>query len=157
PLAGVSLVLHRLPRPLWLNRRTEGDLVTNVDGEPFAHLHSDSDGRFALDDLTPGSWSIGPEEKTDDRPAAQGVFEIAPGETAKEVEVVLDRGLSIRGVALDPDGHPLRDVAVSCTGKSSGRAQFRCDSDSARDGSFTLGPLLRSDYEVEAYASERLL
>src|SRR5262245_85766 len=157
-MPNVPLSLIRIDGPLWIRGLRKGDLTTAEDWEQGeecrARLRSADDGTFEIDDVGAGSWAIGPPEDEEDLPAAQVVFEIEPRQSAEEVDLELARGKWIRGVALDPDGKPARDIHVSCAGIEERLAHFERDDWTRRDGSFALGPLLSDDYRVVAGGSE---
>ncbi len=66
-------------------------------------------GQWRTGDLPAGRWTL--RISTASRRAPPTVVDVGPGEAA-EVDVRLDRGASIEGVVVDPDGHPLAGALV---------------------------------------------
>jgi hypothetical protein len=139
-----------LLRPRWIQQPSEGDLTTieELEQDCFARLRS---GRRELRDRRRRRrLAIGPPADRAGVPAAQLLFEIAPGQTSKEVELELAHDLYIRGAALDPDGAPARDIRVSCVRRKGVLAHFEREVWTGRNGSFVLGPLIAGEYTVTA-------
>lgn len=152
PLAGVKLILAQgsaymagtlLPGPM--DARLLDPRVGRSGGASVTTV-SDDDGRFSVEGTPPGVWALGPDTDEDqDLPSVLLFFRIEPGATEKEVELRLDRGLSIRGTVLDPEGKPVRGAFVDCFGPATGT---RVHDYSARDGSFSFGPLVQGNYQL---------
>ncbi len=115
---------------------------------------SDAEGRFSFPKVAPGAWRLGPEAKflahgqpiPADAVAPLAIaFEIQPGESTREVDLVVHRGLTIAGRVVDPAGQPARESSVNASGL--GLWIFAsCD----EQGAFEIGPLAPGSYSVEA-------
>lgn len=98
---------------------------------------SDARGRFVLEDVPVGPWSIGPPACTsgcDYYPLATRL-EVTEGMETAHVSVRVARGLFVNGRVEDPDGRPLSNVRVELLGLPLTRAY------STAMGKFRLGPL----------------
>jgi protocatechuate 3,4-dioxygenase beta subunit len=105
------------------------------------------DGRFRIQGLRSGRYAVtatGPEE-----PALRDPVEIsvAPGQDARELRIVLERGGEIRGRVEDEDKEPSAGVQVSALG--SVRELRPMVALSADDGSYRLAGLRPGEYRVQ--------
>jgi hypothetical protein len=133
---------------LWLLRSEHGlrlYISPYVGDERVGTAKSDAQGRFAFEKLSPGSWRVTPEPKarvpggdvaTDGIAPVATLVEISAGEATHEVDLVVHRGLTIRGSVLDPDGQP-----VAGAGVEGHAANTYVGANTKEDGSFVLGPL----------------
>ncbi len=159
PLGGVRLRLLTasiaLERPLVAERLLgTWHSPEHMSGRQVASAITDEAGRFTIEEVAPGSWSIGPNEH-EDLPSLLWPFVIRREESAPFVELVLDRGLTLEGTVLAPDGESrVRGAAVSCWG--TGRlADIRLWGEySDEEGRFRLGPLPAGTYIVQATSAD---
>jgi protocatechuate 3,4-dioxygenase beta subunit len=79
-------------------------------GSPSRHRIADADGRFRLDSLPAGRYSL-TVEAGGYRTVEVGPLEVAPGLPLHEL-VVLDRGAVVFGTVVDADGEPVADASV---------------------------------------------
>ncbi|HUR29371.1 MAG TPA: carboxypeptidase-like regulatory domain-containing protein [Planctomycetota bacterium] len=133
-----------------------------------AKARGDVDGRFDLGEIPAGKFWIGPapselygsQDKFKnvlpkgvyelDFAAMAALVEITADERVKEVDVHIQRGLSLEGIVLDPDGIPMPGTAtVMSASTSSHFARATC----GPDGKFTIGPLVSESYKLHAYHS----
>jgi hypothetical protein len=134
---------------VWLQRtgRTRGypfSFVTELQIQ--ARAKTDGAGRFALEDVPPGQWGIGPafevdvstgEIHGDVAPFAE-VFTLS-GEPHRDLTLQVSRGLYIRGRVLDPDGN---GAASGYVQPEFSEVQPELSVRTSSDGSFSLGPLM---------------
>jgi len=94
-------------------RRLDPDENVEIDGSYTRERDSRSDsmGRFHFNDLSPGHYTLEAWLQGTRDPQKQS-FTITEGQQLAGIEVVLPVGLSIRGVAVAPDGTPLPDIYV---------------------------------------------
>ena len=133
---------------LWLLRSEHGlRLYINAyEGDArVGTAKTDEQGRFAFEKLSPGSWRVTPEARARVRGADVAADEIAPvatlveiatGEATHDVQLVVHRGLAIRGSVLDPEGKP-----VARSGVQGFAPGTYVGATSKEDGTFVLGPL----------------
>jgi hypothetical protein len=148
---------------LWLLRAgtTPRLYVASYEGdERVGQAKTDAQGRFEIPKVASGTWRLCPEAKfrMGSAPLAPDAIapvamlvEIPAGAEAHEVELVVHRGLSISGKVLDPDGQPVGNGHVGAFAPSMWFSE-----NTAKDGSFVLGPLGPGSYTLEAdgYAGE---
>jgi protocatechuate 3,4-dioxygenase beta subunit len=132
PVAGLEIWVAKASpagRRLFMHyERERVDRKTKTDGK----------GRFTIEDLAPGQWSIGPgvEDRGSCAPTAEPL-EIT-GEPALELTLHVYRGLFIRGHVLTPNGEGAQNAWVNGFLTPIDRIEgVRTES----DGSFALGPL----------------
>ena len=142
---------------LWLLRSERGVrlYVNHFEGdERVGTAKTDAEGRFAFAKVSIGTWRLSPEAKFRMDDAEVAADEVAPvamlveipaGETERQVELLVHRGLTITGKVLDPDGNPADQTNVSCDA-----APIYVNSNGRKDGSFVLGPLAPGSYTLEA-------
>jgi RNA polymerase sigma factor (sigma-70 family) len=132
--------------------------------EPFAVARTDSEGRFAFDDLAPGRWWVGPAPRsaevvrTDpgmrDRPDSAWAMprvheaEIESADARVDLRIIVERGLYLRGRVVGPDGDPVPLAVVRAT---SGGITLAAD---VRDGAFELGPVDSGTWRLRADGSD---
>lgn len=106
---------------------------------------SSAKGRFALDDVTPGTVEL---VATCDGHAASvaSVLEIAPGQRVDDVRLALRRGGTIRGRALDASGKPLVGADVFTKGEHDDEARSVTV---AGDGSFVIEHVTPGSVQLE--------
>ncbi len=119
----------------------------------FGHLgtHSDAEGNYRLEGITPGTAHVFAQEQRDRTSgtaktlvSAQQVLEIAPGSDT-EWNPVLDEGRTISGIVLYRDGFPFPDLFVTLTDERSGASQTF---DTNRDAGFRFCCLEASTYSL---------
>ena len=156
PLAGVELVLTQSEHPLqihpelrehWIPRRLVSFLPV------LARTSTDASGAFALRDLPPGCFELGPAEGDRSLPQVAFPLLLEAGET-ENLELVLDRDLWISGVVLDPDGRPASLAEVSAANEQRAFRPVGASYLSDEDGAFRLGPLVSGAYRVTARGEE---
>jgi hypothetical protein len=120
-------------------------------------VRTDEDGRFKFVDIQAGTWWIGPEPRAntfeppapDDVAPFARVVDIAAGEERREIDLQVDRGLTIRGSVLDSSGKPVHafvNALIDSAAPTPG-------TQTSKDGAFVLGPLAAGRYEIRAMAS----
>lgn len=124
--------------------------------DPAQATRTDAAGRFAFEGVPAGAWLVGPAATRNDwdAPPPDGVapiatpFEVPEGAHEVEQDVVVHRGLYIRGTvrALGPD--PVGYGYVSAHHPEHGYHE----STSLEDGAFALGPLAPGDWRVSVSA-----
>lgn len=150
-------------REIWLQRAARDGPTffypnPDVGGETVLKTTTDGDGRFAFDDVSPGSWWVGPAAERDDgdapdveaiAPLAQ-VVEVVEGATRQDVLLRVHVGLYIRGIVLDPHGE--RAGKTYLYAHSEG-IDWLVTTDAGSDGTFALGPLAPGRYSLVAHGS----
>jgi hypothetical protein len=133
---------------LWLLRSEHGlrlYISPYETDERVGTAKSDAQGRFAFEKLSPGKWRVTPEPKarvpggevaTDGIAPVATLVEIKLGEATHDVDLVVHRGLTIRGSVLDPDGKPVARAGVEGYAPNT-----YVGANAEEDGSFVLGPL----------------
>lgn len=114
-----------------------------------------ADGRFELADVPAGAWVIGPQptaqEDEDVPPRAPAPLatpiEVPSGGDAPFVELVVHRGLDIRGRVLGPDGEGAANALLTAICYE---ADVRLFGGTRPDGTFALGPLVPGHYRIDA-------
>lgn len=147
PVAGVEL---------WLLRGSSSNVVVALHekNDAVGTARSADDGRFAFENVAAGAWKIGPAvlwrdpklEPLADAVAPVGMLvEVPEGGGDREVELVVHRGLYVRGVVQTPDGAPAKRAHVmgECEGHWAA-------TDARDDGTFVLGPLVDDAYVLGA-------
>lgn len=135
PVAGVGLGL-RYPR------RSE-----------WGRFSSDKEGKFTLAGLQPGELTLN-ARKNGFRPAEKSIGALHDGDVRDNVELVLDRGLSIRGRVQWPDGSPAAEALVRAKGQDA-QEVYGFDGEgvrSAADGTFEISGLGDGSYDLSASA-----
>ncbi len=144
--------------------------VKGVEGEPgqsrfllpiedaFAKTRTDAGGRFVLEGLPAGDWTVGPAPTRHfGSPAGADLVtglaqpvKIEAGAQPDELEYVVWRGLYVRGRALGPKSEPVASASVFATGPAFfGLVLAITD----RSGAFELGPLVPGTYSLQGRAS----
>jgi hypothetical protein len=124
----------------------------NPQMTPLQVAQSAGDGSFDFGALTEGHYlvGIGKQEQTDysRRAAALAVpIEVRQGVPVPDVELVVHRGVYVRGRVLLPDGEPAENVHVFV-----GRAGAPpLNEMTAGNGEFEIGPLLAGEYRLQCY------
>jgi hypothetical protein len=142
---------------LWLQRADSDDakIFHRYSGDLILDTTTDSRGRFAFGDVSPGRCWLGPaptrehvRAHPDPRaiaPAAT-VVEVAQGSSRQEVLLRVHRGIYIQGRVLDSKGRPASQTHVM--GFTAAGALL--SSGAGMDGRFTLGPLEPGRYRLQA-------
>lgn len=115
----------------------------------FAALTTDASGRFFVAGVPAGDFALAPDDSVEDLPRVGLFFRITPDERSKELELRFERGLTIRGKVLDPEGIPVAGCWIRATRFERFVPGLSVRFDSKRDGSFALGPLVSGWYQVE--------
>lgn len=122
---------------------------------PAATAVTGSDGSFRFEEPEPGLWLVGvglppvgaepPWQVALDHLAQAVELPEPGGPELPELLLRIGRGLSLRGVVLDPEGKPMGGALVTAL-EDGGRgiAETRTDG----EGNFTLGPLSRGSFRV---------
>lgn len=155
---GAPLVAHGL----WLTRTglfvssaagRRGQLALDDHGEIVAATTTDDAGRFAFDDVDPGTWWIGPSPlgTGDVAPIAQRC-ELLEGQLLLEIDLVVERGLYIEGQVVDRQGRGVQTHvwAVPLDRDVRAVAQVRA----GVDGGFTIGPLAAGRFRMMASSTD---
>lgn len=156
PLAGVPVQTTLLGRGFetssvfaYLQETLHGaDALIGPASAREADATTDPEGRFALS-VPIGTYHVG-AAPGGDVPALGKLVVVREDETSA-VELVLARGLWIRGRLLDPRGEPASGARISCVGVNEALLWSRAETSSAEDGSFELGPLLPGRYTVSSF------
>ncbi|MBK7875376.1 MAG: carboxypeptidase regulatory-like domain-containing protein [Planctomycetes bacterium] len=143
----VWLVAETSPQPSVFGKYDDG---RNVIGKE----RTNAKGEFTFADVPAGKWQAGLAPDVEVRfgnPALDVVglserFEIAQGETQRELLLRVDRGLFVSGVVRAPDGSAPPHAFVQANGVD-GRASF---TQNTSDGTFHVGPVLRGRYRLSA-------
>jgi hypothetical protein len=149
PVEGLALWLLRAESstPEFLNSYAERRVVKRA--------RSGADGVYAIDDLAAGNWCIGPAPTRGfhEPPSADAVaplavvVEIPEGAADVRKDLVVHRGLYIRGRVLDPSGAPLPGASVL---GSSEEIKLHDSASAGAEGAFALGPLASGRYRLTA-------
>jgi hypothetical protein len=136
----VSHIVWLLPHASGVRPPFDGVQRSYTETEP------DDDGRFEFGGIPAGRWYLLLEPRSS-RSALTAVpalapahveFDVRPGQDVGGLELVVGRGLAIRGVVLDAAGRPAASVNVDCTSEDRGQ---RLDDYTGEDGSFVFGPV----------------
>ncbi|HUR28049.1 MAG TPA: carboxypeptidase-like regulatory domain-containing protein, partial [Planctomycetota bacterium] len=123
--------------------------------KPVATALSDETGRFRFPDVAEGDWLVGPKPSDDRKPDANDplaipalaeVVQVAPGATEVELVLRVDRGLYLTGIALDPEGKPLKGVYALARGT---QRPIYVNGESDASGQFTVGPMPAGEYKLQ--------
>lgn len=124
-----------------------GDSTHEVDDTPRAYATVEPDGRFRLERVPVGSWTLycqrggRHENEVEVTVEANATLEV---QTLRAPE----RGASIRGVVRSADGRPVAGIEVHAHGVDRGTRPGRARS--APDGTFVIEDLEEGDYELRA-------
>ena len=143
---------------VWLKRFHEGELKGFLPGGDLVNTkgRTGADGRFRFDGVASGEWLVGTPNDPRLGSAMQNieklyasVAELVDTSAGGIVEVSLrtQKALGIRGVAVTPEGRPIKDAWILCR-PSSDRGFF--DGQSDAQGHFVVGPLMPGDYSLTA-------
>jgi len=113
-----------------------------------AQVTTDARGAYRIPRLNPGSYEVRARVTGRTSRSDAEVVTIAPGEPARDVELIVESGRVVEGVVKNEAGQPLQDVLVSVRGRPGEVARSR------RDGSFTV-ELLRRSEELIVSAGDR--
>jgi len=114
-----------------------------------SHATTDLEGRYALMDLLPGTWSIGPGADRDTQVVGLAEIIELTGEPALELNLHVFRGLYIRGRVLTPTGEPASRSRVTGRGET---GEFYEGINADPDGKFALGPVTLNSVTLTANA-----
>ncbi|MCP3136924.1 carboxypeptidase regulatory-like domain-containing protein [Pyxidicoccus xibeiensis] len=134
-----SITLHR-PRRIRGQVLLEGRPAPGAEVRLPYSLHvavTDGDGRFVLEDISPGSYEVFAE-----RDGLHGYANADLDETATDVEITVHLGtlVYVEGLVLDEAGQPVTGAVVSTyPGEDAPTAE---DAITGADGRFRLGPLV---------------
>lgn len=147
-------------RKLWV-LRPESELpeflTPDSERRVAVRATTNREGAYAVEDLGPGRWCIGPAPSgwnpklsRESAIAPLAVFvEIPEGTQDIRRDLVVHRGLYIRGRVLDPSGVPVSGASVLL---SSGEVAFQDRVWVRDDGVFECGPLVPARYRLSATA-----
>lgn len=136
-------------------RVSVGELMRLSMGRKLVRPHHPSglastgeDGRFVVSDLPTGELALGATKKGY-LPSQIHQLEIEPGAVPEDVRVVLERGATVTGRVLGPDGAPLPRASVRHVGSLSLDGRAQTDGDGRfRLEAVPLGPgSLEADHE----------
>ncbi|MFN0059026.1 MAG: sigma-70 family RNA polymerase sigma factor [Planctomycetota bacterium] len=126
-----------------------GATVRSLMSDPVIATKTDDSGRFVLEHLEPGTVQL--EARADGFPRKRSArLTIVDGEEIAGVEIVLEEGVTVTGLVLDPDGKPLADARLSF---KRGGAMLMMSEDARTDaeGRFSAKGLRRGlDYSARA-------
>jgi hypothetical protein len=130
-------------------------LASYVEERIVARAKSDAKGLYTVEDLSPGRLIVGPSPSrssvtpaSDDAVAPLAVLlEIPEGASDVERDLVVYRGLYIRGTVLDPTGAPSSRSSVQGWSE---QATLHQTFQSGDDGAFRFGPLAPGHYSLRA-------
>lgn len=105
---------------------------------------ADAEGRFTLEPLPPGWWSIR-ASATGWLPAEMERRKVRGDEHLEGVEIVLGQGAAVSGRVLSPDGSPVAGAQVQVLGDRSGPEAL-----SGADGAYRLEGVATGERTVEA-------
>lgn len=125
-VSGVVVDLAGAPLPfaeVAAQRAPDRDLIT-VDGTfrlvgPEKRVLAAEDGTFRFEGLVPGTWTLTAEHETA-RCGERHELQLAPGEGAEGLELVVGPGGTVQGTVVDEDGLPVAGAPVTVDG--SGRS-----------------------------------
>jgi RNA polymerase sigma factor (sigma-70 family) len=110
---------------------------------------TDARGRYAFSNLPAGHYYLSAGKKGYAR-RANGDLSLSEGENQKEVNLIFDRGLSIRGSVVDHEGKPVPSASVTLYKQTDGAPPRRLTYNLCKtDGSFLLTGLDPGNYEVK--------
>ncbi len=121
---------------------------------------TDAQGTFAFADVAAGSWWLGPAPTRagNDAPAAARdvapfgrLVRVLPDAARVDVEVHVQRGKTIRGRVVTPDGAVCTESVVLVVAGIDEPSWMMFDPN-PRDGSFEVGPLVDGTYDIVAQA-----
>ncbi len=127
--------------------------ATTVGGDPRGQRgggsgESDEDGRFSIEGLLPGEYSVRAGAEGYLSPEEPPKVEVQVGSVA-ELEIVLEDGGAITGIVVDENEEPI--LGASIRAQSAQRGWRSGGRTSARDdGTFTLESLRPGEYRVSA-------
>jgi hypothetical protein len=156
-LDGVPAAKHRVAYEDESSRRPG---PTGRYSEPGPAIECDEHGRFEIENAKPGAlWIVPLAPEFGGAPPGivlaplASVFEISASEPVVEIVVRAPRALALRGVVLDPDGRPARDVDVSAKDSEMSIRLVHARTDA--NGRFELTPLAPCEMRVAATTSDR--
>jgi hypothetical protein len=138
PVADLEVLLAR-PVP----GLTPADQVY-VESDIVARARTDKAGSFRMSAVPAGTWWLGPEPPGGQHRATRNVValalvvEIPPRSSSADIVLHVERGLSIRGRVVDPNGASAGRQWVTAKQESS---EVPVAVMSAADGTFSVGPL----------------
>jgi len=122
-------------------------MFTVMSGVVTDHATSDAEGRFRLDDVTPGRLRLRATHP-DFATGESSRVEVAPGAACEDVVLVLDHGGSIAGRLLLAPGTRLADWDVYVGDLRGSGAPLTAEL--GQDGSFRVENLAQGTYKVQA-------
>lgn len=118
-----------------------------VDEDDEGSERTDETGRAVFDRVEPGDWWVGPPITNDDVAPVATYVDVPPGVGETKVELVVQRGLFLRGRVLAPDGTPTDQAFV---GAEHDTIRGHVTGDVHIDGRFVLGPVAAGPHRVRA-------
>src|SRR5262249_50693556 len=117
-----------------------------TEGSPVYRVtQADDDGRFRLDALQPGTYTI--VSKSEDGGSVGEVrsLVLADGDEKRGITIELTHAASVRGLVVDANGKGVPDVSVELHESSQAQRAFALTD---KSGAFSAGPLVDGTYEA---------
>ena len=111
-----------------------------------ARRTSDGQGRFVFEGVAAGALVL--EARSERHAPARLELQVDPQEPPEGLEMMLEKGASLAGRVIDPQGVPIRGASIMAS--SEGADPLRRQVDSATDGSFLLQGLTTGPWTVRA-------
>ena len=133
---------------LWLTPAETGTphYFREFGDNPAARTKTNPSGQFEFADVADGTWWVGPSPESPFVPRAEFV-DVIDGVVDRRVLLELTRGLFIKGGVVDRAGAPIEGA---CAFVSSEKEQVWLSGDTDAVGRFTIGPLARGTFLVQA-------
>jgi protocatechuate 3,4-dioxygenase beta subunit len=91
-------------------------------GAGLVDINTDDDGRFKIEDLVPGTYTVA--VYTDDQMGVSAEVQVGPDETVKGLRIVIEKLVRLRVTVKDAEGEPVQDRYVALTkGTQDGRME----------------------------------
>jgi RNA polymerase sigma factor (sigma-70 family) len=154
PVIGVWVILNTEPtrRDDLSPSFTGNEGYRNAGGLGFGRVmaRTDARGRYAFSNLPAGHYYLSAGKKGYAR-RANGDLSLSEGENQKEVNLIFDRGLSIRGFVVDHEGNAVPAASVTVFTRSDGISYNQLTYNLCQaDGSFLLTGLDPGNYRIGA-------
>jgi len=154
PVVGAMVSAERTAR---MQTGGGGMAFAFVSTESSGDAESDADGRFRLDSLAPGEYTLSATASSY-RPLEQRVT-IPENEAPRPVTLLLKPGLEVHGTVLDPSGSPAPGVMVEASpaARTGGGMSLGGGSRTTRsgdDGGFSIGGLDPGQVVLKAEAED---
>lgn len=143
PLDGAELALKPGELEPW-------DFPVDGERQGVRPVTTDGGGRFRFDDVSDGTWHVGPTRASGIVLIAES-FAVVGGRQDRALELVGVRGETIEGRVLTRDGEPLAEVEVMAKAVDAWRME-RAETDAS--GAFRVGPLAPGEYFLTVLADD---